>query len=244
MKITVLDTLGAALAGSASTTAQGGARVRLYFRGDYDEAALLGQLGERYEITSVSLKPYPTCKYTHHAIATALRLVERHDVRAAQVKRVTVATNTMGAVQCGFDAAGRRRPLRRPRSGEIQHSVHGGGRHRPTARDPGGVHRAVDPRPRVRELAGRVQTRIDPAEDALPMLLPPMDVTIETSDGRVLSGCEEFVKGDPRNTFTFEDCVERFVAAAASAARPPAGGRSRALCDDGGHLEAVKDRPR
>ena len=47
-----------------------------------------------------------------------------------------------------------------------------------------------------------------------------MDVTIETTDGRVLSGCEEFVKGDPRNPFTFEDCVERFMAAAASAARP------------------------
>jgi len=52
------------------------------------------------------------------------------------------------------------------------------------------------------------------------MLYPPMDVTIETTDGRVLVGCEEYVKGDPRNPFTLADCVERFMAWAAVAARP------------------------
>src|SRR4030095_11203403 len=70
---------------------------RLYFRGDYDEAGLLGDLGERNEIPIVGTKPSPTCKYTHHAIATALRLVEAQGTTAEQVKQVTVATNTMGA---------------------------------------------------------------------------------------------------------------------------------------------------
>src|SRR5262245_17960694 len=79
---------------------------RLYFRGDYDEEALLGGLGERNEIVNNSLKPYPTCKYTHHAIATTLELVRTHALRPEHVRRVTVATNTMGATQCGFDATG------------------------------------------------------------------------------------------------------------------------------------------
>ena len=79
---------------------------RLYFRGDYDEDALLGELGERNEIVNNSLKPYPTCKYTHHAIATALEPGPGARSRAEQVRRVTVATNTMGATQCGFDATG------------------------------------------------------------------------------------------------------------------------------------------
>ncbi len=65
------------------------------------------------------------------------------------------------------------------------------------------------------------------------MLYPPMDVTIETTDGRVLSGCEEFVKGDPRNPFTFEDCVERFMACGRRGGPAAARGRSRALRGNG-----------
>ena len=194
---------------------------RLYFRGDYDEGALLGDLGERNEITNSSLKPYPTCKYTHHAIASVLRLVETHDVAPDQVRRVTVATNTMGVTQCGFDATGA--PKIAPETpNAAKFSI------------PFTVAAAIARRrvtlaeftddslrdPVLRALAARVETRLDPAKDSLPMLYPPMDVTIETTDGRVLSGCEEFVKGDPRNPFTFDDCVERFMEAAASAARP------------------------
>ena len=215
---------------------------RLYFRGDYDEAALLAELGERNEIANVSLKPYPTCKYTHHAIATALRLVETHGVGAEQVRRVTVATNSMGAAQCGFDATGA--PKTAPETANaakfsIPFTVAAAiARRRVTLAE---FTDASLRDPVLRELAGRVETRVDPAKDALPMLYPPMDVTIETTDGRVLSGCEEYVKGDPRDPFTLEDCVERFLAWAAAAARPlPAADLERfvALVE---RLEDVKD---
>jgi 2-methylcitrate dehydratase PrpD len=194
---------------------------RLYFRGDYDEAALLGDLGERNEIANVSLKPYPTCKYTHHAIATALRLVEAHGVKPEHVRRVTVATNSMGAAQCGFDASGV--PKTAPQTANaakfsIPFTVAAAiARRRVTLAE---FTDAALRDPVLRELAGRVETRVDPAKDALPMLYPPMDVAIETTDGRVLSGREEYVKGDPRDPFTWADCVERFMAWAAAADRP------------------------
>jgi hypothetical protein len=86
-----------------------------------------------------------------------------------------------------------------------------------------------------------VETRIDPAKDALPMLYPPMDVTIETTDGRVLSGCEAFVKGDPRNPFTLEECVDRFMEAAAAAARPLPADDLERFVSGVDRLEAVKD---
>ena len=193
----------------------------LYFRGDYDEAALLGGLGERNEIVNSSLKPYPTCKYTHHAIATTLKLVAENGLTPAQVKRVTVATNSMGVAQCGFDAAGK--PKTRPETpGAAKFSI------------PFTVAAAIARRrvtldeftdESIRDagllaLAARVETRLDPAKDALPLLYPPMDVSIETTDGRVLSGCEQFVKGHPSNPFTLAECVELFRSAAAWAARP------------------------
>ena len=194
---------------------------RLYFRGDYDAAALLDWLGERNEIANSSLKPYPTCKYTHHAIATALKLVDENRLAPEQVKQVTVTTNTMGATQCGFDASGA--PKITPESpGAAKFSIPftvaaAIARRRVTLdeftdesiRDPG-----------LLALAARVETRIDPAKDALPLLYPPMDVRIETTDGRLFQGCEEFVKGHPSNPFTLADCEQRFRAAAAWAARP------------------------
>jgi 2-methylcitrate dehydratase PrpD len=90
-------------------------------------------------------------------------------------------------------------------------------------------------------LAARVETRIDPAKDALPMLYPPMDVRIETTDGRVIAGCEPFVKGHPANPFTSSDCVNRFMTWAGAAVRPIARERLErfvAMVED---LEDVKD---
>jgi aconitate decarboxylase len=215
---------------------------RLYFRGDYDEEALLGGLGERNEIVNNSLKPYPTCKYTHHAIATTLELVRTHALRPEHVRRVTVATNTMGAAQCGFDATGA--PKTTPTTpGAAKFSI-------PftvaaaIARRQVTLNEFTDEALRdagLLALAARVETRIDPAKDALPMLYPPMDVRIETTDGRVIAGCEPFVKGHPENPFTWSDCVERFMAWAGAAARPIARAhleRFVAMVDD---LENVKD---
>jgi len=39
---------------------------------------------------------------------------------------------------------------------------------------------------------------------------PPDDVDIYTTDGKVYSGAEPFVKGHPQNPMSFEECVEKF----------------------------------
>ncbi len=129
---------------------------RLYFRGDYDEAALLGQLGERNEITGVSLKPYPRASIR----TTPSRLPSasggaRCEGRPGEAGDGRDEYDGGDPVRFRCDGSAEDRPGDRAR-GEIQHSVHGGGRHRPAARDPGRVHRGLDPRPSLRELAGRV----------------------------------------------------------------------------------------
>src|SRR5262245_18139285 len=215
---------------------------RLYFRGDYDEEALLGGLRERNEIVNNSLKPYPNCKYTHHAIATTLELVCTHALRPEHVRRVTVAINTMGATQCGFDATGA--PKTTPTTpGAAKFSI-------PftvaaaIARGQVTLNEVTDEALRdggILALTARVETRIDPAKDALPMLYPPMDVRIETTDGRVIAGCEPFVKGHPENPFTWSDCVERFMAWAGAAAHPIAGAHLERFVAMVKDLESVKD---
>jgi 2-methylcitrate dehydratase PrpD len=215
---------------------------RLYFRGDYDERALLGGLGERNEITNSSLKPYPTCKYTHHAIATTLKLVDDNRLAPAEVKQVTVTTNTMGATQCGFDATGA--PKTNPENPgaakfSIPFTVAAAIARRRVTLDEFTEESIRDPA--LLALAARVETRIDPKKDALPMLYPPMDVSIETTDGRVFSGCEMFVKGHPNNPFTLSDCIERFRSAAAWAARPIPPARLERFVEMVEDLEHVND---
>ena len=64
----------------------------LYFRGEYHEAALLSDLGVDFESGYVSIKPYPSCKCTHHAIHTTLTLMQRHHLRAEDIDRIVVRT--------------------------------------------------------------------------------------------------------------------------------------------------------
>ena len=90
-------------------------------------------------------------------------------------------------------------------------------------------------------LAAKVQTRIDPAKDSMSMLYPPMDVSIETTDGRVFSGCQMFVKGHPKNPFTLADCIERFRTAAAWAAHPISSARLERFVEMVDDLERVND---
>ncbi len=117
---------------------------RLYFRGDYDEAALLGQLGERNEITE--REPEAVSHVQVHAPrdrdCAPPRGGARCEGRAGAAGDGRDEHDGRDPVRVRCDGRAEDRPGDRER-GEVQHSVHGGGRHRAAARDPGGVHRAT-----------------------------------------------------------------------------------------------------
>jgi len=50
------------------------------------------RLGEGYEFESMTLKPYPTCRYTHGPIEVLLELRERHSLHADEIAGVEIAT--------------------------------------------------------------------------------------------------------------------------------------------------------
>ena len=61
-----------------------------FWGGRYDLDPLLDGLGARFEVDSVSVKPYACCKYAHTAIAAAIEIAEDPVFDLAQVERVTV----------------------------------------------------------------------------------------------------------------------------------------------------------
>jgi 2-methylcitrate dehydratase PrpD len=51
--------------------------LRVYLRGKFDRDVLVSGLGERFEFTNLSYKPYPCCRLDHNAIEAALQLRDR-----------------------------------------------------------------------------------------------------------------------------------------------------------------------
>jgi 2-methylcitrate dehydratase PrpD len=47
-------------------------------------------LGQEYRILSISIKPYPCCRYTHTVLDAAKAIIEEHELNAAFVERVEV----------------------------------------------------------------------------------------------------------------------------------------------------------
>ena len=67
--------------------------LRVYLRDRCDRDVLRNGLGEHYEFTQLSYKPYPCCRFNHAAIDAALALRTSVGVGAAQVRRVRVGVN-------------------------------------------------------------------------------------------------------------------------------------------------------
>ena len=64
--------------------------LRVYLRDRCDRKALRDGLGERYEFTQLSYKPYPCCRFNHTAIDAALALRAAKGISAQRVVRVRV----------------------------------------------------------------------------------------------------------------------------------------------------------
>jgi 2-methylcitrate dehydratase PrpD len=216
----------------------------LYFRGEYHEAALLSELGTVFESANVSIKPYPSCKGTHHAIYTTLELMRAHRIRPADIARIAVRTGQYNLRLVVVDDEGRPRPA--PRSlNEAQFSL-------PftiaVAAVKGGVFDAllsedVLSDPDILAMFARVSVEATADKDELQKAegYPPDDVDIHTVDGRVFRGCERHVKGHPRNPMSFDEVVEKLRKCAALSARPVARERLDAFVAAVRTLEAVAD---
>ncbi len=67
--------------------------VRVYLHDRFDRAALREGLGERYEFTELSYKPYPCCRFNHCAIDAALSLRASGRFAAEDVRTIRVGVN-------------------------------------------------------------------------------------------------------------------------------------------------------
>src|SRR6185369_10909043 len=58
---------------------------QMFYQQEGDYAALLDQLGKRFEIVEVGPKPFPSCRYTHCAVTACVSLLRKHSIKASDI---------------------------------------------------------------------------------------------------------------------------------------------------------------
>ena len=66
-----------------------------FFQNDWDNDALVGQLGQRWESERVSIKPYPCCRGTHHFCDIGVELHKQIDPEQIEKIRLFTTQATM-----------------------------------------------------------------------------------------------------------------------------------------------------
>jgi len=195
----------------------------LYFRGEYHEVALLSELGESFEGANVSIKPFASCKGTHHAIQTALELKEQHSIQAGAIERIVVRTCQYKMQMVVNDSSGGVKPA--PKStNEAQFSM---AFTIAMALVKGSVFVDIFSEgalqdPEILDLFGRTEISATPEKDELQKTegYPPDNVEIHMKDGVVHSGCAQLVTGHPERPMDLDDVAAKFWRCAAMSQRP------------------------
>lgn len=67
----------------------------LYERSEYDREPVLDRLGEHYQVSDLSIKPYPCCRMTHSAIDGALDLRASIHDRFNEIESIQISVSRM-----------------------------------------------------------------------------------------------------------------------------------------------------
>ncbi len=186
--------------------------------GGYDRAAIAGKLGAPWTFASpgVSIKPHPSGSLTHPGMTEMLRLIREHNIRAEDVVRVRVGTNSNMP-----NALIHHRPtneLQAKFSMEFCMAIL-------LLDGRAGLNEFTDEtvlRPDVRAMIEKVDFVIDDEAERAGFHKMTTLIDIELKDGRKVSGRADFGKGSPTMPMTYDDVAGKFLECA-EFARFPAG---------------------
>lgn len=195
--------------------------MRGFFRaagGGYDAGAIRGKLGApwTFQEPGVSIKPHPSGSLTHPGMTEMLRLIREHDIRADEVARVRVGTNSNMP-----NALIHHRPtneLQAKFSMEFCMAIL-------LLEGRGGLGEFTDEvvnRPDVQEMIRKVDFVIDERAEKAGYHKMTTYIDITTTDGRTISGVADFGKGSPANPMSYDEVAEKFRECAEFAGWPKA----------------------
>jgi 2-methylcitrate dehydratase PrpD len=213
-------------------------------RGEYDREQVIKGLGQDFTVEHLAVKLFPCCKQIHATTVATLELVKKHDLRPEGVAEILVRVNRNAYNQvCQPDDA-----VRKPRTVvDAQFSI------------PFAVGLAVAKRsvlledyteegiknPLVLAVAAKVRCMLDPEIDRLGMVGSPGIVEITTVGGQSYKHETTYIRGDPEQPLSFEECVDlKFRNYLSWAVKPIPESAVREVIEMVAGLEGVQDASR
>ncbi|ROZ78027.1 MmgE/PrpD family protein [Ramlibacter sp. WS9] len=179
----------------------------LFFRGKYDPKYVDVKMGDRYEGTSISIKPYPSCRQTHPYIDATRALIAKHDITPQRVAKVELKVGTLGKHLC-LPEQSRKRPTL---TSDAKFSV-------PYPVAACLVYGNIDlasfltenlANPQVLAMVGKVEWVFD-ERISRSVGVEPAIVTIHTTDGKSYTERVDHGLGAPENPMSQEQLVAKF----------------------------------
>jgi 2-methylcitrate dehydratase PrpD len=205
------------------------------YGGSFDRAAIQGKLGNpwTFDDPGVSLKPFPSGSLTHPAMTAMLRLIQSHDIAAADVEKVDVGTN-----QNMPNALIHHRPqtgLQGKFSMEFCVAVLLLERKASLAQ----FTDAYVNRPEVKAMISRVNFYIEPAAEKAGYDKMTSLIAVHLKSGKILTDRADFAKGSPADPMTMEEVSTKFRGCAEYAGWPKS--KTDAIIESVGELERAPD---
>ena len=195
------------LAGDGFTGAkrilEGGQGMAAGMSSDADPARLTDRLGKRWALAETSFKFHSSCRHTHPAADALLQVVQQHKLTPPMIARVTArvhqgAIDVLGLVvdpqtvhQAKFSMGtvlGLIAQFQRAGMTEFENEFNN---------------------PRIADFRSKVRMELDEEVDHAYPARWIGKVTVETTDGRILSGRVDEPKGDPGNTLSREELEQK-----------------------------------
>lgn len=182
----------------------------VYFK-QYDLDRVTEGLGERFEVDNSSLKPYPSCRFTHAVIDAAFALVKSDGVDTGNIGRIEVGVSEQAFKLCADPIEKKRNP---ETAVDAQFSI-------PyvVASVFARKHFFIDSLTpeaikdeEVIRLANKVYCVVDDEmERRSSREISPARVRVKMNDGKVLEETVEAPKGSVENPLTDDDLREKFM---------------------------------
>ncbi len=176
------------------------------FGGSFDPEAIMDRLGKPWTFAApgISVKPYPSGSLSHPAMTELGRLIEVHQLQAAQVEKLDVGANHQMTTTLLHH---------RPKTGleakfsmEFCMAIL-------LLRGKAGLSEFSDQvvqRADVQEMIGRINFYVNPEAESAGFDKMTSLLEIHLKDGRVVTGRADFAKGSPANPMTFDEAAAKF----------------------------------
>jgi 2-methylcitrate dehydratase PrpD len=192
---------------------------RGFFRaagGGFDPTAIMNKLGApwTFDNPGVSIKPHPSGSLTHPGMTELLRLIKEHNIRADQVERLDVGTNSyMPTALIHHKPADELQAKFSMEFCMASLLLYGKAGLREFTTE-------VVNRPEVKAMIARVHFGAHPEAEAAGYNKMTTILTLKLKDGRTITGKADFGKGSPANPMSYDEVAAKFLDCAAFARWP------------------------